>query len=321
MLPILKFIPYFKPVIWGGERIARLKGIDSPRHDIGESWEISPLPGHESVVAEGKYKGTTINELCARFPVEMLGKHVSDRWKGTFPLLVKFIDSNDTLSIQVHPDDELALRRHNALGKTELWYALEPLDDAFIYLGLTRRVKPDEFNSLVASGNIISVLRKIPVKSGDVFFIPSGRIHALGKGNLVVEIQEASDITYRIYDYNRRDSQGRTRELHVEQSVDAIDFHDTVEEHHNLLPSPGQTLQLGKCQYFTTDAINVAGETSLDFARRDSFTILVNIGGDLKITSPDGETVSFPQGTSVLIPAEIPSVTITGHGRLLSTHL
>ena len=321
MLPVLKFTPIYKSVLWGGTRICRFKGVASEGDTIGESWELSPMPGHESVVAEGPFAGRTLNSLVEEYPEAILGANVVKRFGANFPLLIKFIDSTSDLSIQVHPDDELALRRHNALGKTELWYALEPLDDAFIYLGLTRRVKPDEFNSLVASGNIISVLRRIPVKSGDVFFIPSGRIHALGKGNLVVEIQEASDITYRIYDYNRRDSQGRTRELHVEQSVDAIDFHDTVEEHHNLLPSPGQTLQLGKCQYFTTDAINVAGETSLDLALRDSFTILVNIGGDLKITSPDGETVSFPQGTSVLIPAEIPSVTITGHGRVLSTHL
>ena len=160
MLPVLKFNPYFKSVIWGGSRIARFKGIPSQGDDIGESWELSPMPGHESVVSDGEFKGMTLNELVARYPAEILGKKVDAKWHGNFPLLVKFIDSNDDLSIQVHPDDALARERHNSLGKTEMWYSILPSEGAYLYAGFNREMTPDKFRAMIADNTIVSALGK-----------------------------------------------------------------------------------------------------------------------------------------------------------------
>lgn len=321
MLPVLKFSPYFKSVIWGGKRIAQFKGLPSQGDDIGETWELSPMPGHESVVAEGEFKGQTLNDLVARYPRQILGGKVDDKWHGHFPLLVKFIDSNDDLSIQVHPDDALAKERHNSLGKTEMWYSVLPSEGAYLYAGFNQPMDADKFRSMIADNTIVSALGKFFVKPGDVFFLPAGRVHAIGKGNLLVEIQEASDITYRIYDYDRRDAQGNPRELHVEQSVGAVNYNDVGQEAKNVIPAKGETLEVEKCEYFTTDAMDVDGKATLDLAPLDSFTILIGIGGDLTVTDPEGRTTPLPAGQTLLVPAEIPSLTITGNGRLLTVNL
>lgn len=321
MLPILKFNPYFKSVIWGGNRIAAFKGLPSQGNDIGESWELSPMPGHESVVAEGEFRGQTLNDLCKKYPVEILGGKVDAKWHGNFPLLVKFIDSNDDLSIQVHPDDALAKERHNSLGKTEMWYSVEPAEGAYLYAGFSREMNPDLFRQMIADNTIVSALGKFFVKPGDVFFLPAGRVHAIGKGNFLVEIQEASDITYRIYDYDRRDAKGNPRELHVEQSVGAVNYNDVGQEAKNVTPKAGENLVVEKCEYFTTDAVALDGKTTLDLAALDSFTILIGIGGDLKVTDSEGRTTALPAGQTLLVPACIPSVTIEGTGKLLTVNL
>lgn len=321
MFPVLKFNPFFKSVIWGGERIAWFKGIPSQGPSIGESWELSPMEGHESVVADGPFKGKTLNDLVAEHPVEILGKHVDDRWHGKFPLLIKFIDSNDDLSIQVHPDDALARERHGSLGKTEMWYSLVPAQGAYLYAGFNRPMTPDTFRDMIADNTIVDALNKYNVKAGDLFFLPSGRVHAIGKGNLVVEIQEASDITYRIYDYDRRDAAGNPRELHVEQSVGAVNFSDTPQEARNIIPRKGHTELLEECEYFTTSVMDVDRCATLDLAPLDSFTILICIKGDLTVTDPEGRTTPLPQGQTLLVPASIPSLSLSGSGQLLTTHL
>ncbi len=204
MLPIFSFEPVFKSVLWGGKRIAEFKGIPSQGDHVGESWELSPMPGHESVVADGPFKGETLPQLLAAHGREIMGEKLYERYGDKFPLLIKFIDSTQDLSIQVHPDDELAAKRHDSLGKTEMWYSVVPAEGAYLYAGFSQEMDADKFRRMVADSTIVDALSKYYTKPGDVFFLPAGRVHAIGQGNFVLEIQEASDITYRIYDYNRR---------------------------------------------------------------------------------------------------------------------
>lgn len=321
MIPVLRFTTYFKPVIWGGERIARFKGIPSKGSDIGESWELSPMPGHESVVADGPLKGESLNAIVARYPEEILGRKVNARWQGKFPLLVKFIDSNDDLSIQVHPDDRLAKERHDSLGKTEMWYSLDPQPGAYLYSGFNRHMDEATFRRMIEGNTIVEALGKFDVKKGDLFYLPAGCVHAIGKGNLVVEIQEASDITYRIYDYDRRDAKGNPRELHVDQSIAAVNYDDIAGEKKNVIPRNGEEKELVECEYFKTAVRDIDEKATLDLAQLDSFTILIGIGGSLNVTSPDGKSTPLPQGQTLLIPACIPSVEITGKGQVLTVHL
>ena len=321
MLPILSFKPVFKSVLWGGRRIAEFKGIEPVGDTVGESWELSPMPGHESVVAEGPMAGQTLPELCRAHGAALLGRHVVENWGTDFPLLVKFIDSNDDLSVQVHPDDELARRRHGSLGKTEMWYSLAPQPGAYLYSGFTRRIDEDTFREMIADNTVVDVLARFDVKPGDVFFLPAGRVHAIGRGNLVAEIQEASDITYRIYDYDRRDAQGNPRELHVEQAVGAIDFEANAVRTAGVLnvsPEAGKCLPVASCRYFTTEVLGIDGnEYTLQLPKDESFTILIGTSGSLSVADSEGRETALPQGRTLLVPAEMPFCRISGHGAAL----
>lgn len=322
MLPILRFNCYFKPVIWGGERIARFKGIPSQGSDIGESWELSPMPGHESVVAEGPLKGVSLPELVKLYGEELMGEKLLERFGHNFPLLVKFIDSNTDLSIQVHPDDALASKRHNSLGKTEMWYSVLPAEGAYLYAGFSQPMNSEKFRRMVADSTIVNALTKYYTRPGDVFFLPAGRVHAIGAGNFVLEIQEASDITYRIYDYNRRDAQGNLRQLHVDESVDAIDYTDKAPEHvKNIKAAPGHEAVLEDCDYFTTSLICVDGSFSLPLAERHSFSILIATAGSLEVEAPDGTVTPLPQGQTLLVPASMPEVTLRGNGNVVNVYI
>lgn len=321
MIPVLQFTTYFKPVIWGGERIAEFKGIPSQGDNIGESWELSPMPGHESVILDGPFKGETLNSIVARYPDEILGEKVNARWHGKFPLLIKFIDSNDDLSIQVHPDDQLAAKRHQGLGKTEMWYSVAPQPGAYLYAGFNRKMDETIFREMIADNTIVDALAKADVRKGDLFYLPAGRVHAIGRGNLIVEIQEASDITYRIYDYDRRDAQGNPRELHVDQSVEAVRYDDVVTEKTNVIPAKGETALLVDCEYFTADVRDIAEAVNIDLSAIDSFTVLINIGGNLTVTTADGSTYPLPQGHTLLVPACQPTIHLKGTGQILTVHL
>lgn len=309
-LPILKFTPIFKSVIWGGKRIAEFKGIPSQGDHVGESWELSPMKGNESVVEDGPFKGATLPELMASHGEEIMGERLSAKYGSHFPLLVKFIDSTDDLSIQVHPDDELAGKRHNSLGKTEMWYSVNPAEGAYLYAGFKEKITPEEFRAKVADNTIVDVLGKYYPARGDVFFLPAGRVHSIGRGNFVLEIQEASDITYRIYDYDRRDAQGNPRQLHIEESVDAIDYDDTDMTVGHASPNGSEELILEKCPFFTTTLIDVTGEKRLDLAARDSFSIVIAAQGNATLVDNEGRKTTLPQGTTVLVPASMPYIDI-----------
>ncbi|MDE5869523.1 MAG: class I mannose-6-phosphate isomerase [Muribaculaceae bacterium] len=313
----LSFTPYFKRVIWGGSKICEYKGISLPYSDIGESWEISVLPHQESVVEKGEYKGWPLSRLINEFGEEILGKKITRKYGREFPLLIKFIDANDKLSVQVHPNDEIAGQRHGTLGKSEMWYIIDAAPDAEICVGLNQKISPEEFTRRVHDGSFTDVLAHTDSKPGDVFFIPPGRVHAIGAGNLLVEIQQSSDITYRIFDYNRRDSEGRERELHIEQARDAIDYSVKHNYKNSPLSEETEEAELVASQYFTTRYYHIRSERELP-VDPDSFTVVVCIDGTVTITCRDGsETIKA--GHTLLIPAVATPVKVSGKGKILTT--
>ena len=313
----IRFVPYLKSVIWGGEKICRYKGIEQTEEKIGESWEISVVPGHESVVSEGPYKGMRITELIECFGPELLGRDVFDRYDGKFPLLVKLIDANDNLSVQVHPDDDLARERHDSLGKTEMWYIIDADKGAKIYSGLNRELTPDEYVRMVEDNTIEQALAVHDSHPGDVFFLPAGRVHAIGAGNLLAEIQESSDITYRIYDYDRRDAQGNPRELHTEQAKDAIDY--TFYEEYKSAPADPSVADavIAECGHFKVDRLLLDGEMTLTLTD-SSFTVLMCLDGEAVI-GYGTDFMPLKPGETLLIPAALTSFTLKGKATLLPT--
>ena len=308
----IRFAPYLKSVIWGGEKICRYKRIDQAEEKIGESWEISEVEGHESVVSEGPYKGMLITELIENFGSELVGKDVMDRYEGRFPLLVKLIDANDNLSVQVHPDDELAMARHGSLGKSEMWYIIEAEQGAKIYSGLNRTLTPEEYVGKVKEDSIEDLLAVHDSSPGDVFFLPAGRVHSIGAGNLLAEIQESSDITYRIYDYGRRDAQGNTRELHTELAKDAIDYsyHDDYKS--APVDDTQAYVEIANCDHFTVNRILLDGEMELHFSD-SSFTVVMCLDGEVSVGG-----MMVKRGETVLLPAVMTEVKLSGKGILLT---
>ena len=288
MNSILTFEPVFVHLIWGGRRIAQFKGLPSQGDDIGESWELSPMPGHESVVDRGPYEGRTLNSLLNDFGSDIMGERLMREYDGQFPLLIKFIDSKKDLSIQVHPDDEMGARLEGKRGKTEMWYCIAPDDGAYLYDGFRSQETPGSIRSKIENSTIVDALCKYYTKPGDVFFLPAGCVHAIGQGNFLVEIQQASDVTYRIFDYNRRDAAGNLRELHVDKAQEAIKYDATT----YLRP------------------VNISAAP-----------VLISTAGEVTVYDGNGDCVSVPQGRTVLIPASVQNVRITGKGELISVYI
>lgn len=314
------FQPYLKTVIWGGDKICEYKGINQPEPQIGESWEISVVPTHESVVIQGHYKGKNLQQLVDCFGEELLGRNVVNKYGKKFPLLVKLIDANDNLSVQVHPDDALAMKRHKSFGKTEMWYILQADKDAKIYAGFNTPMTPREYDKRVENNTLSETLAIHPSHPEDVFFLPPGVVHAIGAGNLLIEIQESSDITYRIYDYNRRDANGKGRQLHTREAKDAIDFNICNHyKFHSSASDKQETSQLVECDHFKTKRIKIAGEK--DFVTdNSSFLILICVEGHVAILCEDGEA-EITSGHSVLIPAAVTNLTLKGEATLLSARV
>ena len=262
----LKFHPILKQTLWGGERIIPYKELASGLSRVGESWELSGMPGSESVVAEGPWAGSTLSELIGRFGAELLGKANYARFGQEFPLLVKFIDAREDLSIQVHPDDELARKRHGKSGKCEMWYVLEAEPGASLLTGFSRPIAPAEYERRVADNTLTDVLNRQAIASGDVFYLPAGRVHSIGKGSFIVEIQQSSDITYRIYDFDRRDAAGNSRELHTELAREAIDFESSENSRITYAPENNQEVRLVTTPYFTTSLYTLTARTRCDLS-------------------------------------------------------
>lgn len=313
----LLFEPYLKSVIWGGNKITRYKNLPPADEKIGESWEISAVPGHESVVACGQYKGMKLNELVDKFGVSLLGTKVEEKFGKSFPLLIKFIDAADNLSVQVHPDDDLASRRHDSLGKTEMWYIVESEPEGCIFAGFNKDITQEDYDKAVASNTLGNLLKKHDSQPGDILFIPAGLVHAIGAGNLLAEIQESSDITYRIYDYDRRDSEGNPRQLHTAEARDAIDFAANRDVEKTVATSDDE--EIVRCNHFVTRRVLLDGEKKFDYTP-SSFTIVMCVEGSVNISYADGAT-QLPAGHSALLPAVLTDFDITGKGTFLLTRI
>lgn len=307
----LVFDPYLKEVIWGGEAICRFKHLSSEQKQIGESWEVSVIPGSVSVVNSGLLKGKTLEDLVDCMPVELLGQSVIDRFGKRFPLLVKFIDAEADLSVQVHPNDELAIKRHGSSGKSEMWYVIDAVPGSRLVSGFSVPMDKAEYTRRVAEGTLEEVLRYIDVNPGDVFFLPSGSVHAIGSGIFLAEIQQSSDITYRMYDYNRKDALGNFRPLHVEEARDAIDYTFVPETKTHYPEKDNEVVPLIRSSYFSTNRIRLTQKVEIQrsYLDIDSFVLLVCMGGDGYLRY-EGGVQTLLQGTTVLLPAALKNVTI-----------
>ena len=304
----LKFTPIYKDKIWGGDKIKTVLNKDfGDLPNCGESWELSGVEGNVSVVSNGYMEGNTLEELIEVYMGDLVGDQVFETFGVEFPLLIKFIDANDDLSIQVHPDDELSKERHNAFGKTEMWYVLQAESGSKLQSGFNQQVDQEGYLEQLECNELTEILNFEEVSAGDVYFIPAGRVHAIGKGILLAEIQQTSDITYRIYDYDRRDAHGNPRELHTDLALDAIDLTLFPEYKSPYKPKLNESVELVKCKYFTTNVLEINTEVEKDYNQLDSFVIYICLEGTLQIETELGsETVQ--KGETILIPASIESV-------------
>lgn len=304
----LKFKPILKDKIWGGNKLNSILKKNDASDKCGESWEISGVEGNVSVVSNGFLEGNSLEELIEIYMDELVGDKVFKKFGVEFPLLIKFIDANDKLSIQVHPDDEMAYRRHKSFGKTEMWYVVQAEKEAELISGFKTEVKKDEYRKAVANGELEKLLNYEKVKEGDIFFIPAGRVHAIGAGILLAEIQQTSDVTYRIYDFNRKDSEGNLRELHTELATDAIDYsaEDNYKTNYNV--KKNETAETVSCKYFSTNVLEFDSGIKKDYARIDSFVIYICTKGKFDVFYGEDEPVCVMEGETVLVPAYLNSV-------------
>ena len=307
----LKFHPILKNIIWGGDEIAKFKNLENEEADIGESWEISAVEDNESIIKNGDLAMTPLDALIHQAKGKLVGKKVFDKFANKFPLLIKFIDARDDLSIQVHPNDLLAKERHNSFGKTEVWYIVKAEPGAFIYSGFKEKITPEQYVEKVANNTFTDTLKKQYVQEGDVYFIPAGRVHAIGRGCFVAEIQQTSNITYRIYDYNRKDKNGNTRELHTELAKDAIDYtvYDSYKtEYKSIL---NKTIELVSCDYFTTSLLELDKPLEKDISKIDSFIIYMCLEGSCELEDNKLNKIMLSKGETILVPADTLKITIT----------
>lgn len=321
----LKFTPILKERLWGGTKLNTVLGKDTGNaSDIGESWELSGVPGDVSVVSNGFLAGNSLNELVEIYMSELVGDKVFEKYGSEFPLLIKFIDANDVLSIQVHPDDALARQRHNSFGKTEMWYVMQADKGASLISGFTKDTSKDEYLKALESKKLDTLLASHEVESGDVFFIPAGRVHAIGKGILLAEIQQTSDVTYRIYDFDRRDAKGNSRELHTANALDAIDFSGGKDYKTSYEAKENDVATIVESPYFVTSLIDLrAHELRKDIYNFDSFVILMCMEGSADIIYYHDQKESVKKGETILIPADLKefSIKAENHCKLLEVHM
>lgn len=315
----LKFLPLFKNVIWGGNKLKGYGFNYDPLPNCGEMWVLSSMEGKESVIANGFLAENTLDEAIEIYMGDLVGDKVYNRFGTRFPLLLKIIDAAQDLSIQVHPDDELAQRRGMPCGKTEMWYVIEAEPGARLISGFRREVDPEEYRAALAAGRLEELLHTEQPAKGDVFFLPAGRVHALGRGLMVAEIQQASDCTYRIYDYNRRDADGNLRQLHTEEAMDAIDF-SAIGDHASTRyqARADETTTLAHCPYFTTSLISLTHPLRKNLEDVDTFVVYLCVEGLAAVKSME-TIVPMHAGECVLVPAVAESVELfcEGPARLL----
>lgn len=307
----LKFEPILKERVWGGSALQSKYGKESSSDKIiGESWEISGLQGDLSVVSNGYLAGNNLEEIAEVYMGDLMGEAIYNKFGREFPLLIKLIDASDRLSFQVHPGDEIARERHSAYGKTEMWYVLEADSKSFIHAGFIDTSSEDELDAAIENGNPAKLLNHIHPSAGDVLYIPSGRVHTLGGGIVIVEIQQTSDITYRIYDWKRTGLDGKPREIHRDLAKDVIDYNKSIDHYQRPVPVDNQAIELIACQYFTTRLIKLNSDIERDYSKYDSFIIYICTYGKAEIEY-NSEKTDIRKGETVLIPASIENLRLT----------
>lgn len=318
---LFHFAEIYKETIWGGRHILAFKGLSSDGRNIGESWELSGIPGCETVVSGGEYDGLTLTQLIEQEKGALVGEENYRRYGAKFPLLIKFIDANQPLSVQVHPNDELAMKRHGCMGKSEMWYIMGHEPNASLYSGFNHKITREEYARRVDEQTLTEVLRYYEVKKGDVFYLPAGRVHSIGKGCFICEIQQSCDLTYRIYDFGRLDANGCPRQLHVEQAKDAIDFDEVLDETRPEYVD-NEPVGLIDSPYFTCGFYRLTEPMICDYSELDSFVILVCTSGACKVIC-DGEETMLTTGHTVLVAAASENVTLVPEGKceLLETYV
>lgn len=316
-----KFKPILKTIIWGGEKIVPYKQIKTDQHSVGESWELSGVKGDESVVAEGPDAGMTLPALIARDGAKLLGKKNFERFGEEFPLLIKFIDARQDLSIQVHPTDEIAKKQGKERGKTEMWYLMDSDKNATLLCGLKKKITPEEYAAMVENDTIVDAIARYDVKEGDCFFLPAGRIHAIGTGCFLAEIQQTSDVTYRIYDFKRKDKNGNYRELHTKQAAECINYNVEDNYRTNYLPTKNMGVALVNCPYFCTAVYDLDEPMTLDYSELDSFVILIGLKGKATLTDNEGNVTTLEAGESILVPATTKELKVDGTLKFLETYV
>ena len=319
MYPLL-FLPNLHEIVWGGHHLLNFKDLPPDGRSLGESWEISAVPSSQSVIANGPLAGQTLGDAVKEYGSQLIGNRIEAHWGDEFPLLVKFIDAQDDLSIQVHPNEALAQKRHGKHGKTEMWYVIDAKPGASLLAGFREEITKEDYRRRVEDGSIVDVLARHEVHAGDVFFIPSGRVHAICSGILVCEIQQSSDVTYRLFDYHRMGLDGKPRELHTEEAMDAIDYHVYDNYRTTYTPAEG-AVRIVDCDYFVVSVLTVQEARPLrrNLRDEDSFVTLSCLEGSCTLTTNDGHTVSLSRGHSCLIPACGADFTIDGNAKLLES--
>ena len=317
----LKFNALLKQTLWGGDKIIPFKHLSDKLENVGESWEISGVKGNETLVAEGEFAGQSLNDVVIALKADLVGKANYARFGNEFPLLIKFIDARQDLSIQVHPTDEIAQKQGKDRGKTEMWYIMDSDPDAKLYSGLKKEITPEQYKEMVENDTICDALAQYAVKEGDCFFLPAGRIHAIGTGCFLAEIQQTSDVTYRIYDFKRKDKDGNYRQLHTKEAAECINY--TVENNYRTeyVPVKNQGIALVSCPYFSTAVYDLDEPMTLDYSELDSFVILIGMKGSGTVTDGEGNTLTLNAGESMLVPATTQTLKVEGTVKFLETYV
>lgn len=317
-MEIIKFRPILKQVLWGGNKIIPFKQLDADMEQVGESWEVSGVEDNESIVANGQYEGMKLNDLVALLKGDLVGKENYERFGNEFPLLIKFIDASKQLSIQVHPNDEQAKAKGLKRGKTEMWYIMESAPDATLLSGLKRTITSEEYKAMVENDTITDALCEYRVGEGDVFYLPAGRIHSIGAGTFLAEIQETSDVTYRIYDFKRKDKDGNYRQLHTEAAAECIDYSVESDYRTKYEARKNEGVELAQCTHFTTSVYDLDEPMLLDYSELDSFVVLIALSGECTLSTGDTET-QLRAGETVLLPATTQTLSVSGTVKFLET--
>ena len=317
----LKFNAFLKQTIWGGNKIIPFKHLDSQLENVGESWEISGVKDHQTIVSEGEYAGRALNEVVEKLKGKLIGESNYEQFGNEYPLLIKFIDARQDLSIQVHPTDEIAKKQGKSRGKTEMWYIMDSDKDAHLRSGLKKKITPAEYKEMVEKDTILDAIADYSVKEGDCFFLPAGRIHSIGKGCFLAEIQQTSDVTYRIYDFKRKDKNGNYRELHTDLAAECINY-EVLNDYRTVYTSQkNQGVSLVHCPYFHTAVYDLDEPMTLDYSELDSFVILIGVKGEGTIVDNEGNETSLRAGETILIPATTNELKVNGTVKFLETYV